>query len=582
MGACAPPGRIAEVWRVYLHAREESLNRYRREPDLSVLIVGGGINGAGLFRELALQGVDVLLIDRADFCSGASAASSRMIHGGLRYLEFGEFGLVRESLKERNLLLKNAPHCVHPLRTTIPVFSWLSGIGHSLGRFLGMGGERPPNRGALLVKAGLTLYDIFTWKSRAMPRHRFTSRAKSLAKRPSLNPGLVCTATYYDAWISYPERLCLDVILDGEAFCPEAKAVNYVSVDGAAGEGVTLRDEVTGDTFEVRPKTVINATGAWIDFTNERLGRDTEMMGGTKGAHLVLDNDELLQALDGDMIYYETPDGRVSVGMAWLGRALIGSTDIHIDDPDDARCEEDEVDYILSNVGEAFPGIRLDRSQILSRFSGVRPLPRSERGSTVQISRHHRCAVVEPDHKIGFPIFSLIGGKWTTFRGFAQQVADQLLTRLKRPRRRSSEDLPIGAGSDLDGAGEAVPAPSADDERAAALTERYGCGRGRVVRFMQEGPDAPLAHCAGYTRREIEFVVRNERVVHLDDLLLRRTALALLGHLTPPLLDELAAVAGSVLGWSESTVAQEKARTCEILRERHAIDLAPADHPSSG
>ena len=561
-----------------LYARKEVLSRFQRDPNVSVLIIGAGINGAGVFRELALQGIDVLLVDRSDFCSGASAASSRMIHGGLRYLEFGEFDLVREALKERNLLLKNAPHCVHPLRTTIPIFSWLSGMGHSLGRFTGMWGERPPNRGALMVKAGLTLYDVFTRRSRAMPRHRFASRSKSLAKRPLLNPDLVCTATYYDAWISYPERLCLDAILDGEAFCAEAKAVNYVSVEHAAGCCVTLRDEVSGETFEVRPKTVVNATGARIDFTNEQLGLDTRMMGGTKGAHLVLANDELLQALDGDMIYYETPDGRVSVALPWLGKVLVGSTDIRVDDPDDARCEDSEVDYILSNVGEAFPGIRLDRGQVLSHFSGVRPLPRSDGAATVQISRRHRCAVTEPGEKIGFPVYSLIGGKWTTFRGVADQVADKLLTRLERPRQRRSEDLAIGSGNGLD---EADPVPSQEGTRSEVLTERYGRRRGQVLRFIEDGSDAPLAHCAGYSRREIEFLVRNERVVHLDDLLLRRTALALLGELTPALLEELAAIAGDVLGWPTAKIAEEKTRACAILRERHGIDLVPADNQAA-
>jgi len=263
----------------------------------------------------------------------------------------------------------------------------------------------------LLVKIGLTAYDVLTRKNRMVPRHSFSSREEALAKRPSLDPSLICTATYYDAWISYPERLCLELILDGEAACPDAKALSYVSVEGVGEGRVLLRDGVSGEGVALRPRVVVNATGAWIDFTNKRLGHETKMMGGTKGAHLVLDNDELLEALDGDMIYYETSDGRVSVALPWLGKALIGSTDIPVEDPSKARCEEDEIEYILSALGEALPAVRLDRRQVVSFFSGVRPLPRSDAASTTAISRDHSCPVLEASGEIPFPIYSLIGGK---------------------------------------------------------------------------------------------------------------------------------------------------------------------------
>jgi len=294
--------------RISLTERRDALEHIRRTSDVSVLIVGGGINGAGLFRELALQGIDVWLIDQWDFCAGASAAPSRMIHGGLRYLEFGEFRLVKESLRERNLLLQNAPHYVNPLPTTIPLFSWFSGSISSIRRFLHLGGTRPARRGALMVKAGLSFYDLFTRKHRLMPRHTFTSRGEALRQRPLLRGDIIKTATYYDAWISYPERLCLELLLDGEDICPQARAVNYVSLQGGSAEAATLRDELSGETFDVRPKVLVNATGGWIDFVNRRLGQDTKLVGGTKGAHLVLDNQDLMDALCGEMVYYETPD----------------------------------------------------------------------------------------------------------------------------------------------------------------------------------------------------------------------------------------------------------------------------------
>ena len=186
-----------------LPLRPAALDRLRVTRAVDVLIVGGGINGAGLLRELALNRVDVLLVEKSDFAAGATSASSRMIHGGLRYLENGEFRLVRESLRERNRLLKNAPHAVKPLPTTIPIFSRWSGFANATAKFFDRT-SKPSRRGAALVKIGLSLYDLFTARDRVLPTHSFADRAAALRTRPLLHPGIVCTATYYDAWIPFP------------------------------------------------------------------------------------------------------------------------------------------------------------------------------------------------------------------------------------------------------------------------------------------------------------------------------------------------------------------------------------------
>jgi glycerol-3-phosphate dehydrogenase len=561
--------------------RQTTLEAIRQNPNVSVLIVGGGINGAGLFRDLALQGIDVLLVDKSDFCAGASAAPSRMIHGGLRYLEFGEFRLVRESVLDRNLLLKNAGHYVKPLPTTIPIFSWFSGAVSSMMRFFHLGAGRPSHRGAAMVKAGLTFYDIFTRKTSVMPRHKFTSRKKSLAQRPLLNPGLINTATYYDAWISYPERLCLELLMDGEQSHGAATALNYVSLQGGAGQAVSLKDELSGEVFEVKPDVLINATGAWIDFANRRLGRETKLIGGTKGAHLILENDALMETLQGDMIYYETDDGRVSVVLPWMGKVLAGSTDIRVDDPETVRCEEDEIDYILESIHQVFPKIKVDRSQIVSHFSGVRPLRYSGESATVQVSRDHLCDVVEPSDEVPFPVYSLVGGKWTTFRAFAEQVTDRLLAHFAGTRRTGTEDLAIGGGKDF------PKDPQSKDrwlaalqertglskERLAVLLERYGTRAEQVAAFCVEQSDQPLTHHDGYTNREIEFILRHEGVMHLDDLLLRRTTIALLGELTADLLAELVTVVAPLRQWSEEETRGEVERTLAILEDRHGIKV---------
>src|SRR5215813_7597581 len=189
-------------------ARQDVLQALKQNPNVSVLIVGGGINGIGTFRDLALQGVDVLLVEKIDFCSGASAASSHMLHGGIRYLENGEFRLVREALTERNRMLHNAPHYSKPLPTTIPIFSWFSGIFNAPLKFLNLR-DKPGERGALVIKIGLMLYDWFTRGQQGLLGHKMLSRAESMELRPQINPDILCTAAYYDAWMPYPERICV-------------------------------------------------------------------------------------------------------------------------------------------------------------------------------------------------------------------------------------------------------------------------------------------------------------------------------------------------------------------------------------
>src|SRR5687767_2618914 len=193
--------------------RNEILTALKTKPEVSVLIIGGGINGIGTFRDLALNGVDVLLVEKGDFCSGASSASSHMAHGGVRYLENGEFRLVREAVQERNRMIENAPHVVKPLPTTIPIFKRFSGILNAPLKFFGLL-DKPSERGSLIIKLGLILYDAYTGRQRSVPRHQFLSRQKSLATWKQLNPEIVNAAVYYDGAILQPERLAMDLLLD--------------------------------------------------------------------------------------------------------------------------------------------------------------------------------------------------------------------------------------------------------------------------------------------------------------------------------------------------------------------------------
>jgi glycerol-3-phosphate dehydrogenase len=511
-----------------LPPRAHGLARLAEPRGIDVLIVGGGINGAGLLRELAINGLEVVLVDKGDFASGATSASSRMIHGGLRYLENGEFRLVRESLRERDRLLRLAPHAVRPLPTTIPIFSRWSGFSNALKRFLGL--STPPSaRGAALIKVGLTLYDVLTFRRRLLPTHTFHSRREALALRPDLHRDIVCTATYHDAQVSLPERLCLEVIADGCASSPRAFALNYCRLDRTDGTAVVLIDELTGVERRVTPTVIVNATGAWIDLANARLGRPSRWIGGTKGSHLVVDHPELLRACHGEQLFYENADGRVCIFFPVNGRVLIGSTDIRIDNPDDAICEEREIDYMLQSVRAVFPEIRIGREHILSRFCGVRPLPASDDGFTGRISRDHSCRFTPADAQQPWSVYSLIGGKWTTFRAFGEQVGDQILQQLGRPRIASSADRVI--------AGDAP----AENESEAALRTR----------------------------------LRNEAVVHLDDLLIRRTALGLYTRWSETRLAAVADLAARELGWSSERRDAEITRTRTILARVHGVTFTP-------
>jgi glycerol-3-phosphate dehydrogenase len=561
--------------------RIETLAAISKNPDVSVLIIGAGINGIGTFRDLALNGVDVLLIDRADFCSGASAASSHMAHGGVRYLENGEFRLVREAVQERNRLITNAPHIVKPLPTTIPIFRLFSGLLNAPLKFVGWL-DRPSERGSLVIKIGLMLYDAYSGSQRVVPRHSFLNRSESLRRWKELNPAVVHTATYYDGAILQPERLGLELVLDAEAGNPQAHALNYVSLKGASGVGVAITDELSGTSYEIRPKLLINAAGPWIDFINRDLGLATHFIGGTKGSHLVIHHPQLRAAIGDHEFFFENKDGRIVLVFPLYDRVLIGTSDIPVTDPDSSRCTEEEVEYFLEMLGRVFPSIRVERADVVFRFSGVRPLAAVKSKTTSQITRDHEIQVVGgASAGQGFPVYSLVGGKWTSFRAFAEQVTDKALAFLGGKRTQSTRALPIGGGSRFpstaaemqrfeDGIHVRTGLPQA---RVRTLIERYGTRAQEITDFMGQAPDAPLAALPAYSRRELGFILGHEKVVHLDDLLLRRSMLAMLGRLTRPAVEEIAALAAESLNWEPGKEAAEVVRCLGVLEDLHHVVL---------
>ena len=524
-------------------------------PHADVLIIGAGINGIATFRDLALQGVSVVLVDAKDFSSGASAASSHMVHGGVRYLENGEFRLVKESLQERNRLLINAPHLVHPLQTVIPIFSTFSGILSAPLKIITHKSGAPKERGALLIKLGLMMYDTFGRAKGTLGRHRFLGRKKSLADIPGLNPAVKYTAHYFDAAMEKPERLALDVLQDGLAAGSHARAFNYVAATGTHGGAITLTDQTTGSTVNLTARVVVNTTGPWTDVTNHTLGVATQFMGGTKGSHIVVDHPLLYDSCQGREIFFENKDGRIVLIYPVQGKVLIGTTDIAIDNPDDAVCTEEEVDYFIDLVGHVFPDYPIDRSHIVYRYSGVRPLPAAGDLTPGMISRDYR--VVPGTLPDGQALISLVGGKWTTFRALGEHLANDVLALLNTPRIHSTADHPIGGGAhfpttpDTRAAWVATHRGAHSENRTDVLLGRYGT---TATKFLAaETPGEPdLSHTPGYTRSEILTLVRLEHVVTLGDLIYRRTGIGFTGAITPDSASEIADIVGKELGWTDA------------------------------
>jgi glycerol-3-phosphate dehydrogenase len=553
--------------------RSQRIEEIARNGAFDVIVVGGGINGIGVFHDLAQQGLRVLLVEMNDYCSGCSAAPSRMIHGGLRYLENGEVSLVRESLAERDRLLRNAPHLVRPLPTTVPIERFASGLANAALHFLGFTG-RPRPRGALPIKLGLMLYDAITRTGRMLPRHRFRGKAATRAAFPALRPSLRFSATYYDAWISHPERLGIELIGDAMAANPQAMALNYARLALADG-GLTLKDEETGRVISVTARMIVNATGAWIDDSAASLGArlNERLVSGTKGSHLILDNPALIAALDGQMIYFEHSDGRVCIVFPYLGRVLAGSTDLRVDKAGRTACTPEERDYILSALQGLFPTIPVPPDQIVYAYSGIRPLPVSDADFTGRISRGH---AVRRLHGT-VPQVGMVGGKWTTYRAFAEATVDLVLADLGLTRRVSTRDLTIGGGTGYSDqlASGLVTRMGLTGERAAYLVDLYGACAGQVAEFCGVD-DRPLPGVP-MTAGEVRWAVAREQAVHLADVLQRRSPLAIRGLLSRPLVAAVARVMAVELGWSEARTKGEITRFLNDLETWHGVRLAPTE-----
>lgn len=507
-----------------------------------LIVVGAGINGLGVARDAARRGLRVVVLDKDDICSGVSAWSGRLAHGGLRYLEHRDFALVRESLRERERMIQLAPHLVKPLRLVMPLYA------HN---------RRP----AWLIRLGMIAYDILSFDKKT-GGHEVLSLDGTLRRFPGIaRDGLGGATVFTEGQVEYAERLCVEVAVaaaaDGAEIRTKARVEEPV-MDGNRVVGVRYRDIQSDALHEVRAPVVLNVAGPWIDRIFSRgAPPQPRLNGGTKGSHLIVDP---FPGAPKDVVYYESKtDGRLVLVIPWMGRYMIGTTDLRFDeDPDDARCSQAEMDYLLGEVNQLIPEANLAARDVLFTFSGVRPLPYAPGVVEAKIPRSH----VLHDHAPDLPgLVTVVGGKLTTFRQLAEDAVDDVFRRLGRNSPRCETARLRFPGADFDAAvtRQHLLDAGLSERSAGRLIDLYG---GRAPDVAAEATaDAELLKVVhqptGTIGAEMVFAMRHEFARTLTDVLARRALLAFAPGHGLESVDAIAALIGSRFGWSEQRRAAE-------------------------
>jgi glycerol-3-phosphate dehydrogenase len=555
------PGTDVEFLSWSAKDRSDALQR-ARTLDFDLVIIGGGITGAGVAREAALRGIPFLLADKEDFASGTSSRSSKLVHGGFRYLAQGEFRLVRESTTERNWLRHALPNLVRPLG--FHLCAWA-------------GGHDSPVR----VRAGILLYDLLSnafSRYRNLP-HRFLTPAQLAAREPAAaTEGLLMAGLYYDTLVD-DARLVVETLKEArDASGGRSVALNYlkaVRIAGAGGRGLAVEfEDGLGDRrFTVHARCVLNATGAWTDRTLALAGADSQMIRPTKGVHLVVPNARLgnreafvLRSLDDGRTFFVLRRGEVSV---------VGTTDTdYAGDADAPWCEAADRDYLLRTVNRFFPGARLTARDILSTSAGIRPLVRTQGGSASSVSRRH--LLLDP----GTGLVTIAGGKLTTFRTMAWEIlarcarAGYLRPLRGREARRDFSRRPFKVGmtwaawtraaADL-GLDRLVP-----EATGRHLHQQYGNQGLRILREVRRWPASgePLVEGHPFCAAEVRHILAFENAPRLCDLMMRRTEMQMLvpHQRQAELAGKVAGIMACYYGWEEDRARAERERYLDYVR----------------
>jgi glycerol-3-phosphate dehydrogenase len=525
-----------------------------------VLVIGGGVTGAGVALDAATRGLRTALVEMRDFASGTSSRSSKLFHGGLRYLEQLNFTLVREALHERELMLTRlAPHLVRPVPFLYPL--------------KGRVWERP------YVGAGLALYDALAGRS-SVPRHRHLSRTGARALCPALRPdALVGALQYYDAQAD-DARHTLTVARTAAhygAVVRSSTKVEGLVRDGGRVVGAELRDVETGARATVRASVVVNCTGVWTDDVQELADtRGRFRVRASKGVHLVVPRDRI-NSETGLILRTETS---VLFVIPWGNQWLVGTTDTdwNLDKAHPAASRSD-IDYLLSQVNSVLT-TPLTHDDILGVYAGLRPLLSGESEATSQLSREHAVARPRPG------LVSVAGGKYTTYRVMARDAVDAAVRDLDRPVAPSvTHRTPILGAEGYEALSNSLESLAAEWSlptwRLRRLLDRYGSLVAEVLEPTREDASLrePLAGADEYLRAEIRYAVTHEGALHLDDVLTRRTRISIeVADRGVGASSGVAALVAPLLGWDEATTTAEVQAYADRVRaeresQTHAEDL---------
>lgn len=534
-----------------------------------LVVIGGGILGTGVARAAALRGLKVALFEKEDFGSGTSSRSTRIIHGGLRYLEKLDFGLVYEALHERRRLLENAPHLVKALPFLFPNYRHK---GHPFA----------------MLWAGISLYDVMNLR-RGMPHHTILLEAEARRLEPSLRPeGLRGGFLYYDAQCEYPERICVENVIDAAAH--GARIENHASVvglirSGERVEGVKIQRE-DGTTDEVRAEITMNAAGPWLDEIERLVNPRAEpKLRRTKGIHLVVPR------FNQHALIMETEDAeRIFFAIPWGDYTLLGTTDTdYFERNEDVAANDDDVDYLLREIRRILD-VKIDRSDILYTTAGLRPLRRQLGRPTADITRAHE--IVDHGQEDGTQgLLTIVGGKITTFRKIAQDAVDAVFHKLgRRPPPDPTLDRPLPGGETRDW--EAFQDVFRQEAREAGVPlpaighwlRIYGTRSRKLLELVQADPDlvAPLSDDPSYLRAEVRFSVEEEFCGSLEDFLLRRSMWGLQAgqgvDARGVILQELALL----LGWDARTMVRQEQQFLETVARMRGKSVERAAPPVKG
>jgi glycerol-3-phosphate dehydrogenase len=503
-----------------------------KEP-FDLAIIGGGIIGTGVARDAALRGLSVLLVEKDDFACGTTSRSTRLIHGGLRYLRMFDFKLVHQDLREREILLHIAPHLVHRLDFVIPLLK-----------------SAPFYR--FTLPFGLRLYNLLSHGTSLPPCHRL-SLSETIKLEPSLAAakGLVGAFLYYDAQAEYTERLCIENVLDaaakGAVILNHAEMTDIVFEDGAAS-GIHIKDTLAGDEYRANARIILNASGPWIDLVLHKCeaGRAYKIR-NTKGIHLFTS-----KISENALVLFAKSDGRLIFVVPWFDSSLIGTTDTdYSGDLDNVHAEKVDVDYLVAEACRYFPDFKPDK--IHFTCAGLRPLVPSGRKSPSNTSRAHK--LVDHEAKDGIKGFiSVMGGKNTAYRGIAEEVVDLVCDKLKIKKAclTASTRLP-GAPVVITAEQQKIAQINGLPVAAVAhLSSIYGSRLATILKYVNEDKrlGSPISAGGRDILAQIKHAVLEEQALSVSDFMMRRSFIGLRPDQGRDAVETVAREMAVLLGWS--------------------------------